>query len=43
MQNLAVQERGYLDIRYVPMKKGSFVKLQPHSMDFTNLSNPRVV
>lgn len=32
-----------ISLRNVPLKKGTFVSLQPHTSDFTELSNPRAL
>lgn len=43
MQNLALQEGDTVKMRNVPLPKGTYVKLQPHTTDFTNISNPKAV
>lgn len=43
MQNLLVEGGGVVNVENVTLQKGSFVMLQPHSVRFTELSNPRVV
>lgn len=43
MQNLALQEGDAVKIRNVSLPKGTYVKLQPHTTDFTNISNPKAV
>jgi ubiquitin fusion degradation protein 1 len=43
MQNLCIETGGLLNIRNVVLPKGTFVKLQPHSTDFIELSDPRVI
>lgn len=43
MQNLLIESGGLLEVTNVSLKKGSFVKFQPHSVKFTQLHNPRVV
>lgn len=32
-----------ITLRNVPLKKGTFVKFQPHTSDFTEISNPRAL
>ncbi len=43
MQNLVLQEGDIVTLRNATLPKGSYVKLQPHTTDFTNISNPRAV
>lgn len=43
MQNLLLQEGDIVTLRSATLPKGSFVKLQPHSIDFLDISNPRAV
>ena len=43
MQYLALENGAIINVRNVTLKKGTFVKLQPHLTKFTQLSNPRVV
>jgi ubiquitin fusion degradation protein 1 len=43
MQNLLLQEGDLVVLRSATLPKGSFVKLQPHSTDFLDISNPRAV
>lgn len=43
MQNLALQEGDAVKMRNVSLPKGTYVKLQPHTTDFTNISNPKAV
>jgi len=43
MQNLLLQEGDVITLRSATLPKGSFVKLQPHSTDFLDISNPRAV
>ena len=43
MQNLLLEEGDLVAIRSVSLPKGSFVKLQPHTKDFLDISNPRAV
>ena len=43
MQNLLLQEGDLVVIRSANLPKGSFVKLQPHTKDFLDISNPRAV
>lgn len=43
MQNLLLTEGDIVSLRSATLSKGSFVKLQPHSSDFLDISNPRAV
>ncbi|KAI3436309.1 hypothetical protein D9Q98_002362 [Chlorella vulgaris] len=43
MQNLLLQEGDVVALRSATLPKGSFVKLQPHSTDFLDITNPRAV
>jgi ubiquitin fusion degradation protein 1 len=43
MQNLLLENSGLVDVQNVTLRKGSYVKLQPHSVRFTQLHNPRIV
>lgn len=43
MQNLLIESGGLLEVTNVSLRKGTYVKLQPHSVKFTQLHNPRVV
>ena len=43
MQNLDLEEGQVVTLRSISLPKGSFVKLQPHSKDFLDITNPRAV
>ena len=43
MQNLLLQEGDLITIRSATLPKGQFVRLQPHSKDFLDITNPRAV
>lgn len=43
MQNLDLEEGQVVTLRSISLPKGSFVKLQPHSTDFLDITNPRAV
>ena len=43
MQNLLLEEGDLVTIRSATLPKGTFVKLQPHTKDFLDISNPRAV
>jgi hypothetical protein len=41
MQNLVLTEGDMVRIRSASLPKGTYVKLQPHTTDFINISNPK--
>ena len=43
MQNLLIEEGSVITVTNVSLPKASFVKLQPQSVDFLEISNPRAV
>lgn len=43
MQNLLLEEGAVVRLSSVTLPKGTFVKLQPHSSDFLDITNPRAV
>jgi ubiquitin fusion degradation protein 1 len=43
MQNLLLEEGDVVTIANATLPKGTFVKLQPHSTDFLDITNPRAV
>lgn len=43
MAGLCLQNGSIVDIRSASLKKGTYVKFQPHKTKFTTLSNPRIV
>lgn len=43
MQNLLIEEGSLITVRNVSLPKATFVKLQPQSVDFLEISNPRAV
>ncbi|KAE9616597.1 hypothetical protein Lal_00034367 [Lupinus albus] len=43
MENLHLQERGVAILKNISLSKGTFVKLQPHTTDFLNISDTRAV
>ena len=43
MQNLLLEEGGLITVTNVSLPKASYVKLQPQSTDFLEISNPRAV
>ena len=43
MQNLVLAEGDIIRVRSASLPKGSYVKIQPHTTDFINISNPKAV
>jgi ubiquitin fusion degradation protein 1 len=43
MQNLLIEEGTLISVRNMSLPKATFVKLQPQSVDFLEISNPRAV
>lgn len=43
MQNLLIEEGAVISITNVSLPKATFVKLQPHHVDFLEITNPRAV
>ena len=43
MSNLVLREGEMVTVRNVQLPKAKFVKFQPHSKDFLDISNPRAV
>ncbi|BDA46487.1 Ubiquitin recognition factor in ER-associated degradation [Coccomyxa sp. Obi] len=43
MQNLLVEEGAVVTVSSASLPKGSYVKLQPHTSDFLDISNPKAV
>eukprot|EP00271_Cylindrocystis_brebissonii_P004162 TRINITY_DN15710_c0_g1_i2.p1 TRINITY_DN15710_c0_g1~~TRINITY_DN15710_c0_g1_i2.p1 ORF type:complete len:393 (-),score=117.32 TRINITY_DN15710_c0_g1_i2:406-1584(-) len=43
MQNLLLQEGALVTLKSATLPKGSYVKLQPHTKDFLDISNPKAV
>ncbi|KAF2567028.1 hypothetical protein F2Q68_00027181 [Brassica cretica] len=43
MQNLLLQEGDIVRVRNVTLPKGTYVKLQPHTTDFLDISNPKAI
>jgi ubiquitin fusion degradation protein 1 len=43
MQNLGLTEGSFISVKSTSLPQGSFVKLQPHSKTFLDISNPRAV
>lgn len=43
MQNMLLQEGDLIRVKSATLPKGTFVKLQPHTQDFLDISNPKAV
>lgn len=43
MQNLLLQEGDIVQVKNATLPKGTYVKLQPHTKDFLDISNPKAI
>jgi ubiquitin fusion degradation protein 1 len=43
MENMLLQEGDIVQLRNTSLEKGTFVKLQPHTKDFLDISNPKAM
>ncbi|GFP85942.1 ubiquitin fusion degradation protein 1 homolog [Phtheirospermum japonicum] len=43
MENLLLQEGDFVKVKNVTIPKGTYVKLQPHTKDFLDISNPKAI
>uniref|UniRef100_A0ACD5UB94 Uncharacterized protein n=1 Tax=Avena sativa TaxID=4498 RepID=A0ACD5UB94_AVESA len=43
MQNMLLQEGDIVRVKSATLPKGTFVKLQPHTSDFLDISNPKAI
>ncbi|KAF2289512.1 hypothetical protein GH714_036768 [Hevea brasiliensis] len=43
MKNLQLQEGELLSVKSATLERGTYIKLQPHSMDFLGILNPKAV
>ncbi|KAE8709238.1 Detected protein of confused Function [Hibiscus syriacus] len=43
MENLLLQEGDIVGVKNVTLPKGTYVKLQPHTKDFLDISNPKAI
>ncbi|KAK7310593.1 hypothetical protein RJT34_08188 [Clitoria ternatea] len=43
MQNLLLQEGDIVRVKYISLPKGTYVKLQPHTKDFLDISDPKAI
>lgn len=43
MENLLLQEGDFVRVKNVALPKGTYVKFQPHTKDFLDISNPKAM
>lgn len=43
MENMLLQEGDIINVKNASLSKGTFVKLQPHTTDFLDVSNPKAI
>lgn len=43
MQNMLLKEGDAVRVKNATLPKGTYVKLQPHTMDFLDISNPKAM
>ncbi|KAK6234883.1 hypothetical protein QUC31_018648 [Theobroma cacao] len=43
MENMLLQEGDIVQVKNASLAKGTYVKLQPHTMDFLDISNPKAI
>ncbi|XP_024017983.1 ubiquitin fusion degradation protein 1 homolog isoform X1 [Morus notabilis] len=43
MENMILQEGDFVRVKNVTLPKGTYVKLQPHTTDFLDISNPKAI
>ncbi|KAL1217167.1 hypothetical protein V5N11_004344 [Cardamine amara subsp. amara] len=43
MQNMSLQEGDIAQIKSISLDKGTYIKLQPHTQDFLDISNPKAI
>ena len=43
MENMLLQEGDVVRVKNVTLPKGTYVKLQPHTKDFLDISNPKAM
>ncbi|XXG75226.1 hypothetical protein AAC387_Pa07g3781 [Persea americana] len=43
MENMLLQEGDIVKVKNATLSKGTYVKLQPHTMDFLDISNPKAI
>lgn len=43
MQNMLLQEGDIVRVKNANLPKGTYVKLQPHTTDFLDISNPKAM
>lgn len=43
MENMLLQEGDIVNVKNASLSKGTYVKLQPHTKDFLDVSNPKAM
>lgn len=43
MENMLLQEGDIVNVKNASLSKGTYVKLQPHTTDFLDISNPKAM
>ncbi|XP_068656292.1 uncharacterized protein [Aristolochia californica] len=43
MENMLLQEGDFVEVKNATLPKGTYVKLQPHTKDFLDISNPKAI
>ncbi|XP_023640988.1 ubiquitin fusion degradation protein 1 homolog [Capsella rubella] len=43
MLNMSLQEGDFLQVKNISLVKGTYIKLQPHTQDFLDISNPKAI
>lgn len=43
MENMHLEEGSIVHLKNVTLPKGKYVKLQPHTKDFLDISNPKAM
>ncbi|XP_062096949.1 uncharacterized protein LOC133802617 [Humulus lupulus] len=43
MENMLLQEGDFVRVKNVTLPKGTYVKLQPHTKEFLDISNPKAM
>lgn len=43
MENMLLQEGDIVQLKIASLRKGTYVKLQPHTKDFLDISNPKAM
>jgi ubiquitin fusion degradation protein 1 len=43
MQNMSLEEGDVMQVKNISLVKGTYIKLQPHTQDFLDISNPKAM